>query len=65
MHLVNYHQYLNLKEIKSNNFLKVDATTKLLELTYNPFHVGLDGSGRLAFTDGGLVETSSGKTCCI
>ena len=38
-----------LKGIKTNDFLKVDSTTKLLELTYNPYHFGLDGLNRLAF----------------
>ncbi len=55
---------LELKGIKTNNFLKIDATTKLLELTYNPYHFQSDGSGRLMNrfrSDGGLMETSGGS----
>jgi hypothetical protein len=47
-----------------NNQIKVDAQTKLLELTYNSLHFGLDGTSRLSFrfeTDGGLIEDSGGS----
>ncbi len=41
--------------------MKIETTTKLLELAYNPHHFGSDGSSRLAFrikTDG---ESSVGS----